>query len=317
MPGAAVKRCVSGSRTLPVINHLFLPAMRKTIYVSLNADGVSYRQKMNIPPPVVVSEGNISRLSDADSGVLITALNEKCSQTSYMVLFGITPCCLTLFCLLVSAFWNPYLWYELCACLLFIPLVRWLGQVDRKRFEIELRYNMDERHAQVYQQFNNHFLKFSRSSRIWQYLKVSKGIKRVSLKSVSINKVPIPYFITNVDIPCISLRNMMLFFLPERLLIKRGNTFEVVFYKNLQVTTSVTRFIESDVLPRDADVVDFTWKFNNSGRLPICLYSQYTFKSDTGINEVIVSSKYMAMDACASFLTKIGELQTKIKEYAN
>lgn len=236
---------------------------------------------------------------------------------------------------------DPYLVYELIICFTcFIPLIYWLKKVDKNRFEMELFYDMDDKYQQVYQQFKTHFVPFSRSSKIWQYLNTQctndhkrnagagKLIKRTVIHRVSQNKIPIPHFITNVEIPYLSLKNMELFFLPERLLIKRGNSFAAVFYKNLHITSNVTRFIESDILPHDAEVVDYTWqyvnknggpdrRFNNNRKLPICVYSEYMFKSDTGIFEVISTSKRSSMDAFAGFISKIGELQTRIKECNN
>ncbi|RAJ83155.1 SH3 domain-containing protein [Chitinophaga dinghuensis] len=233
---------------------------------------------------------------------------------------------------------NDYLWYELIfSVLCFIPLTSWLKRLDKQRFAMELQYDMDDRYQQVYQQFKAHFITFSQTSRIWQYLNVQGTtdfkrnggagslIKRTRISSFSDNKMPIPYFITNVDIPWISLSNMELYFLPERLLIKRGKDFAAVFYKNLQIRCHVSNFIESESLPPDAKVVDYTWqfvnkaggpdkRFNNNRRLPVCAYSQYTFTSDTGIFEVISTSKQFAMDDLATFLMKIGAFQTKMGE---
>ncbi|WP_233259849.1 hypothetical protein [Chitinophaga sp. S165] len=199
---------------------------------------------------------------------------------------------------------------------------------------MELNYDMDDKYKQVYQQFNTCFEAFLKSSRVWQYLNsqhtndlkrnagAGKLIKRVGVRGVSKNKLPIPYLITNVAIPCISLKNMDLFFLPERLLIKRGNTFAAVFYKNINIEHYTARFIESDSLPRDAEVVGHTWqyvnkkggpdkRFNNNRKLSICAYSEYIFTSDTGLFEIISTSGKGAMDSFAAFLLKIGQLQMK------
>lgn len=200
---------------------------------------------------------------------------------------------------------------------------------------MELHYDMDDKYQQVYQQFREHFITFLQSSKIWQYLNAQatndykrnagagKLIRRISVRRLSENKVPAPYFITNVSIPCISLYNMELYFLPERMLIKRGNTFAAVFYKNLRITGHDTNFIESEPLPRDARVIDYTWqyvnksggpdrRFNNNRKLPVCLYSQYTFTSDTGFFEIIATSKLSAMDDFAGFVLKIGALQNRM-----
>lgn len=233
---------------------------------------------------------------------------------------------------------NEYLGYEMALYILcLIPFIRWLKKMDKERLSIGLHYDMDEKYQQVYQQFQAHFVTFSQSSGIWQYLNAQgttdykrnagagKLIRRVRIPGLSGNKMPAPYFVANVAIPCISLHKMELYFLPERLLIKRGKTFASVFYKNLRITGVVTRFIESETLPRDARVLDYTWqyvnkaggpdkRFNNNRRLPICAYSEYTFTSGTGIFEIIATSKLSAMDDFMEFIGKIGMLQSRMED---
>lgn len=231
---------------------------------------------------------------------------------------------------------NPYAGYVLGAGLIvFFILFRWLKKLDQRRFEMELHYEMDEQSQQVYQQLGSHFSSFAGSARIWQYLNAqhtsdikrnagaSQLIKRTAIRGISGNQVPIRYFITNVAIPCLKLNNLEFYFLPERMLIKRGNTFAAVFYRNLRISGNITRFIEEEAVPGDAKVVDRTWRyvnksggpdrrFNNNRQLPICAYSQYTLTSDTGVYEVIATSKQGAMDNFAGFLQQIGDLQSKM-----
>lgn len=234
---------------------------------------------------------------------------------------------------------NPYVMPEIIVCIvLFIPAIRWLKKNDKRRSEVALHYDMDDGYQQVYEQFQAHFSTFSRSSNVWQYLNAQatydqkrnagagKLVNRTRVRGIYGNKVPTAYFTTNVAIPCIQLTNMEMFFLPERLLIKRGNTFAAVFYKNLQITTSITQFIESDPLPGDAVVVDYTWqyvnknggpdrRFNNNRQLPVCNYSEYKFTSDTGIFEILTTSKLAAMNPFADFLGKIGHLQARMENF--
>jgi hypothetical protein len=229
---------------------------------------------------------------------------------------------------------NPSAGYILGAGLIgFFILFRWLEKLDKRRFEMELHYEMDEQSQQVYQQLGSHFSTFAGSARIWQYLNAqhtsdvkrnagaSQLIKRAAIRGISGNQAPIRYFITNVAIPYLKLSNLEFYFLPERLLIKRGGTFAAVFYKNLRISGNITRFIEEEALPGDAKVVDRTWRyvnksggpdrrFNNNRQIPICAYSQYMLTSDTGIYEVITTSKQGAMDGLAGFLARIGDLQS-------
>jgi hypothetical protein len=231
---------------------------------------------------------------------------------------------------------NPYAGYLLVLGLIgFITWIRWLKKLDQRRFEVELHYEMDEQFKQVYKQFADHFAVLSRSAKIWQYLNTQQTsdfkrhggagnlIKRVGVQYISANQVPLRHFITNIAIPYLKLSNLELYFLPERLLVKRGGTFAAVFYKNLKISSSLTRFIEEEGVAGDAIVVGNTWKyvnksggpdrrFNDNRQIPICAYSEYTLTSDTGIYEVITTSKQGAMDGFAGFLAQIGGLQSQM-----
>lgn len=230
---------------------------------------------------------------------------------------------------------NPYAGFELAGgTLFFILLIVRLRKLDKKRLAMALHYNMDEQFGKVYQEFGRHFKSFAASSRVWQYLNAQqvsdykrnagagKLIKRTPVGGIAQHHAPLPYFETNVTIPYVKLNRLELFFLPERLLIRRGNTFAAVFYKNLRISGSTTRFIEDEGVPYDAQVVDKTWRFvnksggpdrrfNNNRQLPICAYSEYTLRSDSGIYEVITTSKTGAMDGLASFIASLGQLQSR------
>ena len=231
---------------------------------------------------------------------------------------------------------NPYVVYEFAGGILFfVLLIRKLKRVDKRRFEIELYYEMDDQFKQVYEQFSSHFSSFAGSAKIWQYINArqtndykrtggaGKLINRVALRGVFKNQPPLSYFSTNVAIPCLKLSNLDFYFLPERLLVKRGNTFAAVFYKNLRIDGVTTRFIEDESVPRDSKIIDQTWRyvnkqggpdrrFNNNQQIPICAYSEYTMTSDSGIYEVITTSKQGAMDAFKGFLDQIGKLQSRM-----
>jgi hypothetical protein len=230
---------------------------------------------------------------------------------------------------------NPYAGYELAGgTFFFILLIVRLRKLDKVRLSMALHYDMDEQFDKVYQEFGKQFKTFSVSSKIWQYLNAQqvsdfkrnagagKLIKRTPVGGIAPHQAPLPYFETNVNIPYIKLSHLELFFLPERLLIRRGNTFAAVFYKNLQINGSTTRFIEDESVPYDAQIVDRTWRFvnksggpdrrfNNNRQLPICAYSEYTLRSDTGIYEVITTSRKGAMDGLAGFIARLGQLQSR------
>lgn len=75
-----------------------------------------------------------------------------------------------------------------------------------------------------------------------------------------------------------------------------SDSFALLEYKQTQLSFSVTRFIETDPIPRDSKVVGSTWaKTNKDGspdkrfkanfKIPIAEYGKLVITSDTGMNE--------------------------------
>jgi len=85
-------------------------------------------------------------------------------------------------------------------------------------------------------------------------------------------------------------------------LIFEVNDVGAVSYPNLNISVESTRFIEDGSVPRDARVVDRTWqyvnkrggpdnRFKDNRELPIVLYEDIHFTSNTGLNERIEISR--------------------------
>lgn len=208
----------------------------------------------------------------------------------------------------------------------------YLKDVDKKRKTLELKYILDSDMSSLHEKFLNFFKEFTGSNKIWQNLYVqrntdlkrnsgaAKSVLRTTIQQVYNHNLPSPFLKTNVRIPCIKLKNIELYFFPERLILKRDNKFGAAFYKNITITSNNVRFIEEDPLPADAEIVDYTWqypnkdggpdrRFSNNRQIPICLYTEYNFTSDNGINEVITTSKTGGMDNFARFLIALGKFQ--------
>lgn len=86
------------------------------------------------------------------------------------------------------------------------------------------------------------------------------------------------------------------------MLVFEVNGVGAVSYENLNISVEETKFIEGGNVPRDAKVVDRTWKyvnkhggpdkrFKNNHELPIVLYEDINFTSNTGLNERIEISR--------------------------
>ena len=97
-------------------------------------------------------------------------------------------------------------------------------------------------------------------------------------------------------------------------------------YKNLEICRNDTRFIETESVPRDAQIVDHTYKYVNKNggpdrrfkdnrKIPVCLYSEYTFHSEEGVDEVIVTSNLGAMDHLEEVVEKIRTFEDSLEEF--
>ncbi|TOO93687.1 hypothetical protein CGH27_25445, partial [Vibrio parahaemolyticus] len=85
---------------------------------------------------------------------------------------------------------------------------------------------------------------------------------------------------------------------PDRVLVYDTTGVGAVSYQDLVVMVGDKKFIEEESVPADALIVDKTWKYvNKSGgpdrrfkdnhELPICLYQELSFTSQSGLNELI------------------------------
>jgi hypothetical protein len=136
-------------------------------------------------------------------------------------------------------------------------------------------------------------------------------------KPTSIRKAEPPYVKTNIETVAIGVGRQTLHFFPDRVLVYDRNGVGAVGYRELQVGVSPSRFIESGVVPRDAKVVDHTWKYvNKSGgpdrrfkdnrQLPICLYDEVSLSSRTGLNEVVQVSQSGVAHGFAEAVSYLG-----------
>lgn len=144
----------------------------------------------------------------------------------------------------------------------------------------------------------------------------------VRRKNTSIQMAEPPYVKTNIETIAVSVGRQTLYFFPDRVLVYAANGVGAVGYQELRVEVSATRFIESDYVPRDADVIDRTWKYvNKSGgpdrrfkdnkELPVCRYEEIALSSPSGLNEVLQLSRCGSGSDFAKAISLLGKTMPK------
>lgn len=111
-----------------------------------------------------------------------------------------------------------------------------------------------------------------------------------------------PAVACNVTPPFIGVGRQTLYFMPDAVFVVDGRRVGAVPYEDLEVETGATRFVEEEALPKDARVVDRTWRhpnrdggpdrrFRDNIQLPVALYDELMLRSRTGLNELLQVSR--------------------------
>lgn len=107
---------------------------------------------------------------------------------------------------------------------------------------------------------------------------------------------------SNVIPPSIKVGLQTIYFFPDVMFVFDEKKVGAVTYKDLSVEVSTTRFIEDETVPKDSEIVGYTWKhpnkkggpdrrYSNNYEIPICLYEMMHLTSASGVNEIVEVSK--------------------------
>lgn len=175
---------------------------------------------------------------------------------------------------------------------------------------IDLDYSIDDDQQSVVDERMKPMIKIAECAKVWRIMQTSKVIDRkyASGASNTVNrtackasiKAPFP-FTANLQVALFKAGKETLLFLPDKLFIMQGSKIGALNYSDIESNAHTTRFIESESVPRDAQVVGQTWKYvNKSGgpdrrfkdnrQIPICLYGELELSSASGLNTVIMYS---------------------------
>ncbi len=93
-----------------------------------------------------------------------------------------------------------------------------------------------------------------------------------------------------------------MYFFPDRVLVFGERGVGAIGYDDLQLHIADQSFIEDEAVPRDAKVIDYTWRyvnkkggpdrrFSNNPELPICKYEELSLTSPSGLNKILYLSR--------------------------
>lgn len=203
---------------------------------------------------------------------------------------------------LILGFVFPFFFIVSAVCL--------IGRIYvKKKGTISLDYTFEDEQASLVAARMKPLLNIAKSKKLWRITESSEVIDKKyaagasnTLKRTDCNAtttVPFP-FKTNSTAVTFKMGKEILLFLPDKLFILQGNKVGALNYGDVTTSVEGQRFIEREVLPKDATVVDHTWqyvnksggpdkRFQNNRQIPICLYGKMRV-SGAGVNTVIMFS---------------------------
>jgi hypothetical protein len=205
----------------------------------------------------------------------------------------------------------------------------WLYLNDQARRTVVLFYDLHGASAGYFASLFAGWDRLTECQRLWRIVhsgavrtvyqyKTNAGVNQV------VDRVPVAatmagpkHLSTNIAIPSLVAGNAALYFLPDRILVRYGNTYSDLAYRDLRVSGDQTRFTENPALvPPDAVQVGQTWqyvnvkggpdrRFKNNPLLPIMLYGRLELSSPQGLDWQVETSRAEAAPAIAAILRHV------------
>ncbi|ASG66658.1 hypothetical protein CEW91_11150 [Idiomarina piscisalsi] len=270
-----------------------------------------------------IESAHVAQMVDSSSTDLVAEMNGKRKKMRIWPSIAVFGTIIT-----VIAFQNSetptlaFIGLVLTVALTVIAAIK-----DSLRKTTVLFFELEPEIEALYQKLHDSFGQLSSSSSKW-HVEAEGAVKDrkrnagaasvIKRTSISLDIGNPPYVKTNVSVPSIPVGKQTLYFFPDKVLIFEPYGVGAVSYPNLRISVESTRFIEDGIVPRDAKVVDRTWKYVNKRggpdkrfkdnlELPIALYEDLNFTSDTGLNERIEISRVGHGDGFSSAIAMLAK----------
>lgn len=270
-----------------------------------------------------IESAHVTQMVDSSSADLVAEMNDKRKKTRIWPFIAALGTILTFTALINSE--SPT--FSLVIAAVTIVLTIFASIKDSLRKTTVLFFQIEPEIEEIYKKLHYSFDQLASSSSKW-HVEAEGAVKDrkrnagatsvIRRTSISLGLSDPPYVKTNVSVPSIPVGKQTLYFFPDKVLIFEPKGVGVVSYQNLRISVESTRFIEDGSVPRDAEIVDRTWRyvnkrggpdkrFKDNRELPIALYEDLSFTSDTGLNERIELSRVGFGDGFSSAISMLAK----------
>ncbi len=133
-----------------------------------------------------------------------------------------------------------------------------------------------------------------------------------------------PRIRTNAQVGYLEIDHRRYYFFPDRIFAYLPRGVESISYDELSVSAGTTRFVESESVPKDAQIVGQTWlyvnkdggpdrRFKNNRQFPIALYGELSLNAGSTLNFTVQTSRAATAEAARVVLRLMGRASAELK----
>jgi len=271
-----------------------------------------------------IESSSVQGMTDSSSEALLEELNKK--KKKFRLLPIVTIASGIGLILISNAFTQS--WMALVAWTVLLGLIYLAYLKDQLNKSTVLFYELEPEVEQRYEALHTAFDSLASCRGRWHIeahgeindRKRNAGASGIVKRDkITLTKKAPPFVKTNISAPNIPVGKRTLYFFPDKILVYTPDGIGAVSYKQLALDIEPTKFIETESVPQDAEIVDRTWqyvnksggpdkRFSNNPELPVVLYEYIHFTSETGLSEKIQISKTGLGRSLQAAITDLSQL---------
>ena len=181
-------------------------------------------------------------------------------------------------------------------------------KATHEAYKFNIEFGLDGELGEAYEEMESAFSRMSSAAAIWDLLteKAVDRVKERSSASLSITRTRIRFdsrsleYIGSDRVP-MRMKNANgadIYFYPAFIVMHsdKKNEFAVLGYSEIELHHHKTRFVETESIPSDSEIIDKTWRYVNKNgspdrrykdnpTIPIVQYYEFELRTSTGLHE--------------------------------
>ncbi len=187
--------------------------------------------------------------------------------------------------------------------------------------KVKIEYNFEDDLETNFNDYVDAWKELKTSQRVWQIYRKAKVVDKKNMygakQAIERDKLKIsfrcPWYLkSNIKVPVLYFKKVTLILLPDKILVVNKFRAGAVNQQNVNMKFYTEGFIESELKPKDSELIQYQWlhsnkqggpdqRYQSNKQLPVFRYSYVEITSPEGINELIMVTKSKAATYLSEF----------------